>query len=177
MHQDIWTPNGVRCLMFAKCHSIIGNHMCVRFVLLGMNAEYYCGSLSFGPHGGCCTSGPSNKVCSRHANRLRWKRRLCRKDVNTELEHQLSPCFLEMWWTRYSLEESWTPPNRCPVCYCCFMACHAFLDQATLCGIWVGLCHFVANGAHQNSWAIFHIVGANPKMKSKMASYLVSTSY
>jgi len=50
------------------------------------------GSLSLGAHGGCCTSGPSNKDCSRHAVRLRWKCQLCCKDVSAAFERQLSAC-------------------------------------------------------------------------------------
>lgn len=43
------------------------------------------------------------------------------------------------------------------------------LDQATLCRIWVRI--YTASTLHTDpppSWAIFHVVGANPKMKSEL---------
>ena len=74
-----------------------------------------------------------------------------------------------MW--RDTFRKSSTFPYRCALYYCCILAGHDFLDQTALRWIWVSrsIVHAVRI-IYKISWAIFHVVGANPKMKSKLSS-------
>lgn len=76
-----------------------------------------------------------------------------------------------MWRKRHTFWKSWTFPYRCTLYHCCILARHGFLDQTAVRWIWVSrsIVH-VVRIIYQFSWAIFHVVGANPKMKSKIRS-------
>lgn len=46
-------------------------------------------------------------------------------------------CTIDVWWIWFTLAEGAAFPDRCAV-YCrCLVVVHAFLDQKTLCWIWV----------------------------------------
>lgn len=80
--------------------------------------------------------------------------------------------FLELWRKRYTFPTCWTFPYCCALCHCCILVRHDFLDQTVVRRIWVS-CSVISCSAsfiYQVSWAIFHVVGANPKMKSRIFS-------
>lgn len=77
---------------------------------------------------------------------------------------------IELWYS--TLEQNQTIPDCYSMHYWRVLVLPALLDQAIVRRIWVGW-SFSFTGFYPMlngncSWAIFHVVGANPKMKSEL---------
>lgn len=77
------------------------------------------------------------------------------------------------------MDESQAILDRCTLCSLHLLVYHALLCKAVVLGIWVS-CFATCSAWRSNlltldfnSWAIFHVVGADPRMKSEMFTHIV----
>lgn len=74
-------------------------------------------------------------------------------------------------WTRHTLANGQTLVDRRTFRYSRLVGSHDILCQAIVRRVWVRLCSHITSSTLRkalHSWAIFHVVGANPKMKSEL---------